>query len=400
MQQAIVVGLVCRQWRQAAAEAVQALELTLQVKPSTAAGVLSPVLAELVNGRCCLNLEHPLLADPSVLRFLDQARVPALSLGAHQAASAEVRAILEQCEYVRTLSCRTGPLPSWPPGLDTLTVQLRDGATPSKARQLLCSLSGQPRLACLHLHWFGGGAVVLGEPASFQGFPALRELHLDLDTVPNSACFSLSALAGHAARGVSVYLSIVLFWAQKARQTVWAALAQCPQLHALHLRIQCLPSDEAPSFQEQQLLASVACRQLVLRFDFGVALVSGRRPIVWSDRLLALCRISSNQLLCEVRFGLHDKVPISWPVLVAQPGIFVLSGGKNLYILGCSGPPDFAQSWALLLREQTSVEGVPMHDLERGPGGHPTWRNSHITASRLDEAYKQLHLDVFNSMRR
>ena len=240
LRTAITLSATCHLWRQAAAEAVQMQRLLLEPHPRLARQSLSPLLASLVVDCPSIKLHIPLLAAPSVQRFLQLANPAVLHLyGAPM--DTNVGPVQATCTWIRGLRCEDGLLPSaWPTNLQELTAGLLERESPPGAGQaLLDSLQGLPSLAKLHLRQSGRAAREHTGQVSFQGFSALRELTVDLSFIPQGSCFGLSLLSAAAARDISLTLVASgmarYLQAISALQCAFAALPHQPHLAGLHL---------------------------------------------------------------------------------------------------------------------------------------------------------------------
>ena len=163
------------------------------------------------------------------------------------------------------------------------------------ANLLLCSLRDLLRLARLHLRQSTAAPDVL-VPAlddGSQGFAALQQLTLCLDSLPRTEP-DLVRWCAAAAQHTDVTVRIDIRWQRGTdyRQMVWAALAQqSTPLGQLHAIFGCRPIEPVLA-AEQQLLANVRCRELVLD------------AVVVDDslaQLRALLAVQCSHLLCHVR---------------------------------------------------------------------------------------------------
>ena len=324
---------------------------------------------------------------PSLARFLALARPGILhttvSTYTPHYDAATAGELLAQCTEVRAMRCSGETFPSWPPDLESLTV---NGSDQSNVPAFLCSLQNLSSLTSLRLrHCYSGVAAALREASCFDGLHALRDLSVHFQILPPPPlCFD--GLAAASRRGVHVTVFLGLLWRDTDRQQLWAALAQCPRLHSLQLDIILRNEDEQPSASEQQLLASISCRQLVM--DVGIYAGGCNSDL----QLRALLSVRAEELWCRLDVGLRAGVPVSWAVLAVRDGLFIVSGGRDspLKVVGYTGDlPVFSQGWALLLEQGSRILGVPMHVFEPGPRASLVWRGQATADSTLEQACKR-----------
>ena len=137
---ALVLACTCRVWRQAAAQATQALQLALNMREARA--YLSPLLGELVAGCRGAKLHAELFAASSALSFLDMARPTTLEVyGTGKDAYGRAGAFLASAAGCRRCSAQTAYYPL--PGRRTCRSWL-----PHWGKQVLLELSALCWPAC------------------------------------------------------------------------------------------------------------------------------------------------------------------------------------------------------------------------------------------------------------
>ena len=377
----MLLATVCREWRHAAALAVQALELRLQPSSDALPVTLSPLLGELVEGCLSMSLWDDLLVAHTLPSFLERARPAVLTALPRKSASAAVGAVLAGCTSLRALDMNGGVLRLWAPNLTSLRLSTSSCTANKEASNLLHSLQALTCLETLHLRNVRVGAVLLDEADLFQPLAALRELHVELPDIPRAKAFGLSSLSAAAQRGVQVLLRVRM--CQDSNHTTldrfWTALSHC---HALsHLRILLLrtfESKQAMPAVEQQLLAALCCTQLVLNIRTGT-----------QPGPLQLLSVRCAHLVCSIcaREG-ADEV-LDWSCLAAQPGIYMLS---HITVTGCTGSlPGFAESWAVVSQDP-AASGLPVQKFSSGPRGRLVWRNGATSDAALEKAYATVGL--------
>ena len=397
IRQAIVLAATCRQWRSAAAQAIQALQLGLYPRYKVhVPECLSALLAELFHSCSSVSLRSRLLAAPTAARFLELTQPNQLViLSIRDCHLGAVGATLASCNSVLALTCERSNLPpAWPPNLQRLTVRPGPYASSASASALLLSLQGLPSLVSLTLQCYPPTAPALADPACFQSLPSLQQLTIDLRTpswanAPAQA-FDLRALPAACVRGAILCLQACLTWSgdPAARLRLYTAVAEC-SVQRLQICVEIGSHSTAAVLApaERQLLATVSCSLLVLHICTEGG--STQQP-------LALLDAQAPKVYCELQCGSEDDT-VAWSVLAARPGVFVLSTTNcSLVISGCHGDlPPFAAGWALVLKQRhpafpARVQGLLLSNFVLGPKGHLVWRNSRVSDHCLEEAYSQL----------
>ena len=137
---------------------------------------------------------------------------------------------------------------------------------------LLQTLAGLPHLAELEL---GLSKSAVGLPPSFPCMTSLRRLSVSITYSDSSR--HLPALIEAAAQGITIALHVYLecgFDASEEeiasyRAALWATLAELSRVDSLQLQSQdCYCRDWATTSREEQLLANVRCKELVLHNGF------------------------------------------------------------------------------------------------------------------------------------
>ena len=395
LSQAVQLATVCRSWRRAAADAVSVNHL--KPRSNLPPQCLSSLLGSLVAGCNTVKLSLPLLAAPTVPRFLEIAQPPQLLVGdtwpyvsSSPQHNAAVGGALARCTSVRALRCPDQLLPpTWPPGLQDLTTGCLYHPRPDerlrRASSLLHSLQGLPCLARLTLRHFGGLEAVLAQPDCFAGLSALRQLTVHLHCLSDTQPDSLPSLSALASRGVCVGVHLEQLWPASQdsggpRQALWTALAQCCHLNRLQVRVDTHLGVSA-SAAEQQLMAAITCSELVLHATMYNS----------PSHIEALLSIRCEHLYCGLSSVREESLDCS--LLTAHPGIYVLDS-DTLTRIACwpTTPPAFVEGWAVVLRRRSSDM---REDLRRacfvpGPRGRLVWRNSNVSDAMLDRAYKHI----------
>ena len=403
---AVRLAGVCKLWRRAAAQATCAMGRLQGVQPASQMQprFLSPLLAELLQGRRRLWLDSTLLVAPNASAFLDIAKPKELVVSGPGSASAAVGATLAKCSSILRLMVVNGlVLTQYPQGVQSLTVSFCTGGLLDQGTAVLESVRCLPQLAELSLDFCAPDAL----PCSLPQLPCLRRLVISISVWPDNMCGSLGLLEAAAEQGVHVHLAFFNrhdedFWEMDEesdseseapqtlhREHVWAALAQVSLLDELSLSDETETARDLPaSARELQLLASVRCRQLVLHMGmespFTEQLVHTLKPefVVWHHA-------SSFAVSAAVR----------WPVWSSQPGVYVMGsqskiGGTIAHLPVHSAP------WALVFERALpqSVSGLPAGShIESGPCGHAVWRNGAATNAVLVAAYERLGMNTEDS---
>ena len=391
---AVRLASVCRQWRQAAADAIS--KTHLRPRSDLPPQYLSPLLGQLVAGCNTIELTEPLLAMPNVLRFLEVALPVQLLIGDEwpYAGSAQhiaaVGAALARCTSVQRLRCPDQLLPpTWPPNLQDLTTGClyHPYYEERLRRALLQSLQGLPCLARLTLRHFGGLEAVLAQPDCFAGLTALRQLIVHLQTLCGMQLLGITSLSAAVSRGIWVGLHLERLWPSSQdmsgpRQALWVALAQGSRLSRLQVNADFRPELCLVSAAEQQLLAVISCDELV--FQASIASIISTHITAW-------LAIRSEQLYC--RLSTACKGPLDCSLLTMRAGVFILKCSSQTSITGCPvTPPSFLQGWALVLWQPSSAITNDLPCFVPGPRGRLVWRNSHVSDAALERAFELLNL--------
>ena len=355
LRQALRLAAMCRTWRRAAAQAAQSLDLTLHPRHNMPPKHLSPLLAELVAGCQAIRRGDPLLVAPNLLLFLEKARPATLHVLAPSSASAMVGSVPAGCTSLRAMTCISGlVLDVWSPNLERLGLGLR-GCVGLGNTSLPSDLRGLQHLAKLELRdcvW------LLGEANCFAELAALHELTVHLQSIPlaysDNESVPLAALAAAAARGVQVTLHICFQWHLQrfsrrtvqdlitSRQRLWSALALCPQLWQLQLDIQYHAGGSmAISPAEQQLLAAIVCRELVLNIAPSEWVSSTAAPLLAAELSYTLdLHVGHSRAVGHA--GCSDWSIMFWSVTRLVESLQTLlqaghlrSGTKRTHIRGC-----------------------------------------------------------------
>ena len=281
-----------------------------------------------------------------------------------------------------------------PSGLQILDLWTEDGI---QQESLPCSLQGVPGLRELGLS-FSYAKHILSR-GQWPELSALKKLTLTWMYFSDSDTCDLSPLQAAAARGADVALEIslsdcrsldqpVLWFTAHDRQRLWVALAQVPSLWELELcDLDVFDRHASVSVQEQQLLTSVHCKQLVL---------ADRNWTPYSQPLLHF--LDCDFVLCAyTELVTPDPDDLPWARLSVRPGVYVLAVINDLWLRidGCTGQlPVLDAPWALVLRQpQEGVfEGLPLELFSPGPHGYLVWRNSAVSDDMLREAYDRLEV--------
>ena len=430
LARAVQLSSVCKLWRQAALLAAGTLpQLDLHCSgTSTIADAqwLTPLLADLLTGRR-LHLCGPLHDAPNVpgkvcqlcgvpavdrawpqhadvlcpAAFLQRAKPTALTTGRTPPASAEFWDTLEAlaCSSLRHFGFGdadedgTWAGCAFPARLRSLGAYLSGAGAAWNAAEMLQSAQD---LACLErLSLAVCDTFEMKITAPQLRLSHLKELKLDLEFKNGADCWDLSAL--HAARqGVRVAVTITVDpgganFTSKRTQILWRSLAQVPLLDELHLKDYLCISDSV-SAAEQQLLASVRCKHLVVHNT------PGWMPYAEALMQSACCSSVTCQYVCT---GQRTKLDWDW---LAAAGIHVIDGratlfpyswdSRSLAVYDCDNiMPDHAQPWAIVLQlpGHFSVQGMPLSRFLPGPQGHLVWRNRYVSDSDLEVALARLH---------
>ena len=400
LRAAAQLASICLLWRRAATEASSQawnqnglMGPNLHVQPQH----MSNLLGQLVAGcqRLCL-CAHGLNA-PQLAAFMERARPQNLIASMFGSCSdVSISQNLARCSALLRLSCCCGLPTSFPPNLQhlTLDVGLYDCEDVSSRLQTLTTLRS---LAVLELEFHcEEPSDEQSLPQHFPSMPQLRLVIFSIDYLPGSRAPSLSALQEAAAQGITPALHIQLQdsrsgqYSASDRERLWAALAELPTLGSLHLWYDLDDYEQAPvSTREEQLLASICCKELVLQTGFSLPYT----------RLL-LDTIHCDSVTCSHFCRSGEGATLQWSWLTAKPGVHVLElqAEASVTVCGCSGAlPSFAETWALMREAPADgfVSGVPASKFVPGPRGCWVWRNSAATDAYLLSVLPGLYVTGF-----
>ena len=373
-----------------------------------------------------ITLHHPLLAAPSVPRFLELGP-PELCAFAPESASSAVGEELVRCMVLRKLTCFGGLLPTaYPPGLTSLDIvftrfsrpqrrdseeldpdklreslaemlqqlreQIQEGCRepdkpytfppcthePARQSQLVTSLQGLPSLTELSLH-FGnqvGEAEACPDPevelyvgAELAQLPSLRLLRVELLCAFCTQSFDVHGFGAAAAAGVRVELGVSFAGdcPTPARERLWYALGKAAPVSQLCLTFEHVGElDEDVNALEKRLLPSVRCTELLLLIHHEHYLCASLLPRLDFE-------------VAQVSFIPWANVTLPWSALSSRSGVYIVSSFCSLTIMDCNGRmPEFEQGWALVLRqeEQERVKGLPLSAFRLGSRGSWVWGDS------------------------
>ena len=382
---AMTLTSVSRQWREATLQAVKALpSLKLQPDKDLPPRFLSPLLAELVEGRPDISLHVPLLNTPEAGDFIDAAAPGLLRAYGPHSASAEVSDLLATCEGLRDLYFGQGLVPtSLPPYLGYLVVCLDGAGASQHLSTVLSTAASHSELMELKV-WLSGCDVVLPEP--FPDLGGICDFTVCFDYSSETKLQHFAALEAAAAGHVSLDCEISMTSAESSpvRQRLWAALGQV-RFEQLRISVEYASDGDDSSPAELPQLASVHCGKLVL-----CGLLGGQ----FTDQLLH--NIHCAQLCCHDQIWDHPS-SLSWSQLTVRAGIYMieLHHGAGITVEGCSGClPAFDQAWALVLvqPQQGKIRGLPLSSFRAGPHGHLVWGNHAVTEARLKAAYAEMRV--------
>ena len=248
-------------------------------------------------------------------------------------------------------------------------------------------LPGLPRLRLAY--------TALAVPTVAQFLERVRPSFLGISvSCPNqNRRFKLAALETLLAGSTSVELHL---WEcaglhPRACRSLWRALAPLPPLTLL--RFDDVPSGSAIfSVSDEQLLASVSCKELALSF------VPPNPGFVKPAHLLPALRCESFYCMLGKHVFCSDMsrpfIRWSWELLTSRTGggVFVLEWEGEVSITGCPGTlPQFAQGWALVLACPFSgVLGLPLDHFTQGPRDLRVWQNRAVSDATLERAYELL----------
>ena len=389
LRAAVNLASVCRAWRAAAVQAVQAWP-SLDLAPDAWLwpAYLSPLLADLVKERHMV-LPCPLLTASEAASFVERASPQRLHAHGPTTASWAVGQSLTHCTCLREVVLTGGLVPSrFPRSLQFLVVAIEGiwgnvgleyvlqcvaGLHELQELKLLVSFDAIsvpelyiPRLPCRHLTL----CLTHGLASKLQGVQ------------------NLCGLETLAAEDIRIAFDIRLTHPSELsthRQQLWAALAQGPSLQQLRITNSMRSSAAPASSAELHQLTSVCCRHLVL---FNMLGASFSRPLLGS--------INLEQLLCYSCFQAKTSV-LPWSELTVCAGLYVLEvwTGAELIVSGVAAAvPAFDSPWAIIIRQpqQGAVQGLPLSKFRVGPQGHLVWGNRAVSDAGLKAAFVMLNL--------